>query len=128
MTPAVKQSQERYKSQTESTNTEEQLDQNHGTKATDTIEALSNGQDLFENEQYKNHKQFSLCRVETICRNCKQLFFSKNKLHNHLQTKCLQRKATGSKDLKKVYSVTRLATRTSVPAPSHASPTPTSIL
>lgn len=128
MTSAVKQSQERYKPQTESTNTEEQLDQNHGTKTTDTIEALSNGQDLFENEQYKNHKQFSSCRVETICQNCKQLFFSKNKLHNHLQTKCPQRKATGSKDLKKVYSVTRLATRTSVPAPSHASPTPTSIL
>ena len=74
--------------------------------------------------RYKEHKQFmGFVEIETICRNCKQLFLSGNKLHKHLKEECSQKVKT---ILKEAYSITRLATRATAPALSHA-PMPTNV-
>ena len=59
--------------------------------------------------------------IKAVCRNCKQLFSSGNKLHKHLRGECSQKAKAISK---KVYSVTRLAIRATAPA-SPCTPTPT---
>lgn len=77
---------------------------------------------MLTGDGYEEHEQFAgFVGIETACRNCKQLFLSRNKLHKHLKGGCSRRTKAVSKE---VYPVTRSATRAAAPALSRA-PTPT---
>ena len=73
-------------------NCQEHQDQDNETGPTNTTKTLHADQDLqflTDHEGYKEYEQFAgFVGIKTICRNCEQLFLSKNKLHRHLKTKC----------------------------------------